>query len=81
MLIVEDPDAPLPTPIAHGVYYAIPADTLSVDARSFDRAVDKDVMTWKAASSSVKTAWETFTEGRDLYLVMDRIVTSIKLLH
>jgi len=42
MLIVEDPDAPLPTPIAHGVYYAIPADTLSVDALSFDRAAGDD---------------------------------------
>ena len=36
MLIVEDPDAPLPTPIAHGVYYAIPADTQSVDNSSFE---------------------------------------------
>ena len=36
ILIVEDPDAPLPTPIAHGVYYAIPADTRSVDASSFE---------------------------------------------
>ena len=40
MLIVEDPDAPLPTPIAHGVYYAIPPDTRSVDASSFE-LVDK----------------------------------------
>ena len=36
MLIVEDPDAPLPTPIAHGVYYAIPPDTRSVDASSLN---------------------------------------------
>ena len=36
MLIVEDPDAPLPTPIAHGVYYAIPADTRSVDNSSLE---------------------------------------------
>ena len=36
MLIVEDADAPLPTPIAHGVYYAIPADTRSVDNSSLE---------------------------------------------
>ena len=36
MLIVEDPDAPLPTPIAHGVYYAIPADTRSVENSSLE---------------------------------------------
>lgn len=32
VLIVEDPDAPLPSPIAHGVYYAIPTSNRSVDA-------------------------------------------------
>ena len=36
MLIVEDPDAPLPDPITHGVYYAIPGDTRSVDVSCFD---------------------------------------------
>ena len=37
MLIVEDPDAPLPSPIAHGCYYAIPAGTRSVDESSLER--------------------------------------------
>ncbi len=41
MLIVEDPDAPLPTPIAHGVYYAIPAETRSVDAPSLELVGEK----------------------------------------
>lgn len=36
IVIVEDPDAPLPTPIAHGVYYAIPANTRSVDNSSLE---------------------------------------------
>lgn len=36
MVIVEDPDAPLPSPIAHGVYYAIPADTRSMDESSLE---------------------------------------------
>ena len=36
MLIVEDPDAPLPIPIAHGLYYAIPADVRSVDVSSLE---------------------------------------------
>lgn len=36
MLIVEDPDAPLPNPIAHGVYYAVPADTRTVDVSSLE---------------------------------------------
>lgn len=42
LLIVEDPDAPLPNPIVHGVYYAIPADTRSIDALSFDIAAEHD---------------------------------------
>ena len=36
MLIVEDPDAPLPSPIAHGLYYAIPADVRSMDVSSLE---------------------------------------------
>ena len=36
MMIVEDPDAPLPTPIAHGIYYAIPPDIRSVDNSSLE---------------------------------------------
>lgn len=42
MVIVEDPDAPLPNPIAHGVYYAIPANTRSVDASSLEMVGKKD---------------------------------------
>lgn len=36
MFIVEDPDAPLPSPIAHGVYYDIPADTRSMEQSSLE---------------------------------------------
>lgn len=42
LLIVEDPDAPLPNPLASGVYYDIPASTRSVDASSLEMADKKD---------------------------------------
>ena len=35
--IVEDPDAPFPSPIVHGIYYSIPADVNGVDGSSFER--------------------------------------------
>lgn len=35
LLICEDPDAPLPTPITHGLYYSIPSHTTKVTARDF----------------------------------------------
>ncbi|KAI0195330.1 phosphatidylethanolamine-binding protein [Xylaria flabelliformis] len=35
LLVSEDPDAPLPTPIIHGIYTAIPASKTSVDADDF----------------------------------------------
>lgn len=40
LLIVEDPDAPLPSPITHGIYYNIPADTRGVNSASFARAAE-----------------------------------------
>ncbi|CAF9931543.1 MAG: hypothetical protein ALECFALPRED_005032 [Alectoria fallacina] len=43
VLIVEDPDAPLPSPIAHGVYYAIPASTRSVEASSLEAVGSNEV--------------------------------------
>lgn len=39
LLIVEDPDAPLPTPITHAIFYAIPADKTLIT--NDDLAVDK----------------------------------------
>lgn len=41
LLILEDPDAPLPSPVVHGVYYAFPSSTLSIDASNFER-VEED---------------------------------------
>lgn len=36
LLVVEDPDAPLPSPIVHGIYYAISATKNSVKPEDFD---------------------------------------------
>ncbi|KAI2630878.1 PEBP-like protein [Hypoxylon sp. NC1633] len=36
LLVSEDPDAPLPTPICHGVYTAIPPTKTSVEAGDFE---------------------------------------------
>ncbi|KAI1335108.1 PEBP-like protein [Xylariaceae sp. FL0016] len=40
LLVSEDPDAPLPTPICHGIYYGIPPTENSVKATDFE-VVDK----------------------------------------
>ncbi|KAB5570285.1 phosphatidylethanolamine-binding protein [Coniochaeta sp. 2T2.1] len=36
LLVCEDPDAPLPTPIAHGIYMGIPPDKTSVENADFE---------------------------------------------
>ena len=36
LLISEDPDAPLPNPTIHGLYYSIPATKTSVTAEDFE---------------------------------------------
>ncbi|GAM39423.1 hypothetical protein TCE0_034f10962 [Talaromyces pinophilus] len=36
-LAVEDPDAPLAIPVAHGLYYSIPADRTSVTDADFEK--------------------------------------------
>lgn len=36
LLIAEDPDAPLPTPIVHGIYYGIPSERSSVSPGDFE---------------------------------------------
>ncbi|KAJ5108395.1 hypothetical protein N7456_005070 [Penicillium angulare] len=35
LLVSEDPDAPLPSPIIHGIYYGIPATTTGVSGDDF----------------------------------------------
>ena len=42
ILIVEDPDAPLPTPIVHGLYYTIPPETRTIDASDLEPVDDGD---------------------------------------
>lgn len=36
LIVSEDPDAPLPSPIVHGIYYGIPATTTSVTNAGFE---------------------------------------------
>ncbi|KAJ5989543.1 hypothetical protein N7481_004753 [Penicillium waksmanii] len=36
LIVSEDPDAPLPSPIIHGIYYGIPATTTSVTNADFE---------------------------------------------
>ncbi len=38
LLIVEDPDAPLPSSIVHGIYHSIPVNLGSVDNSNFEQA-------------------------------------------
>ncbi|KAK8088626.1 hypothetical protein PG997_003587 [Apiospora hydei] len=44
LLVSEDPDAPLPTPIAHGVFGGIPVAKTSVKAADFDIQDDGQAM-------------------------------------
>ena len=37
LLVVEDPDAPLPNPIVHGIYHSIPVHVNSVNASSLEQ--------------------------------------------
>ncbi|KAL8703981.1 MAG: hypothetical protein Q9201_002851 [Fulgogasparrea decipioides] len=36
LVVVEDPDAPLPNPVVHGLYYAIPASKTAVSPTDFE---------------------------------------------
>lgn len=36
LIISEDPDAPLPSPIIHGIYYGIPATTTTITDADFE---------------------------------------------
>lgn len=36
LLVVEDPDAPLPMPVVHGIYYAIPATKTLLQPEDFE---------------------------------------------
>ncbi|GKT46704.1 UPF0132 membrane protein [Colletotrichum spaethianum] len=36
LIVVEDPDAPLPTPICHGIYGGIASETRQVNAQDFE---------------------------------------------
>ena len=42
LIISEDPDAPLPAPIVHGIYYSIPPTTTSICPRDFELVEGKD---------------------------------------
>ncbi|KAI5803065.1 phosphatidylethanolamine-binding protein [Geopyxis carbonaria] len=42
VLVVEDPDAPLPSPILHGIYYGIPGGVTAVRAGDFEDAGGSD---------------------------------------
>lgn len=44
LLVVEDPDAPLPTPIVHGVYYSIPTDKTHVSPADFEKGSESKVL-------------------------------------
>lgn len=37
IVIVEDPDAPLPSPVVHGLYYAIPGSKTSLGPQDFEQ--------------------------------------------
>ncbi|KAI4175635.1 MAG: hypothetical protein LQ343_001506 [Gyalolechia ehrenbergii] len=36
VVVVEDPDAPLPNPVVHGLYYAIPGSKTALSPRDFE---------------------------------------------
>ena len=42
LLVSEDPDAPLPSPIIHGIYYGIPGSTTAVTNADFEARDGED---------------------------------------
>ena len=40
LVVVEDPDAPLPMPVVHGIYYGIPQTKTSLTAEDFEQSPD-----------------------------------------
>ncbi|MCJ1285658.1 hypothetical protein MMC26_004999 [Xylographa opegraphella] len=42
LVVVEDPDAPLPTPATHAVFYAIPPDTCGIAAGDIEPVVGSE---------------------------------------
>lgn len=61
LVVVEDPDAPLPSPVVHGIYYAIPASKTNIlpgDLRASSDAKDA-VLTggFKYGMNRQQTVW------------------------
>jgi phosphatidylethanolamine-binding protein (PEBP) family uncharacterized protein len=44
LLINEDPDAPLPNPIIHGIYYGIPATKSAISAEDVEAATEQGTL-------------------------------------
>ncbi|KAJ5754004.1 uncharacterized protein N7511_008157 [Penicillium nucicola] len=44
LLINEDPDAPLPNPIIHGIYYGIPASVTTISAEDIEPTTEDGVL-------------------------------------
>ena len=56
VVVIEDPDAPLPSPVVHGIYYAIPANKTSLIPTDFGSSSTRN-----SASESVS---KTISRGR-----------------
>lgn len=41
LVVVEDPDAPLPQPVVHGIYYPIPSSKMSLNSEDLKPVVAK----------------------------------------
>ena len=62
LLVVEDPDAPLPSPVVHGIYYSIPPSKTTLSHQDFGPAMDKPKKNdlrggFKHGQNRMKSVW------------------------
>ncbi|KAL8794750.1 MAG: hypothetical protein Q9195_002704 [Heterodermia aff. obscurata] len=60
LVMVEDPDAPLPSPVVHGVYYSIPASRNSLLPSDFEKiGGEGDLLSggFKYGANRMKSVW------------------------
>lgn len=60
LIVVEDPDAPLPMPVVHGIYYAIPPSKTLLLPEDFDFVSDDKKSVhggFKFGSNRMKSVW------------------------
>lgn len=60
LVVVEDPDAPLPAPVVHGIYYAVPRGRITLSPEDFEPIQDGSNMLrggFRFGRNRMKSIW------------------------